>query len=100
MTSPNVVDILSLFRTVAPKAFFDELCGRLGIAFGSGIYNLAVVSWLMIRQRLEAHKSLSAVVQSLCQGCAAGVLSECKRALAGSISPQSWWILPGSAGSA
>jgi hypothetical protein len=98
MTSPNPLDVLSLFRTVVPKAFFLEICKRLEVRFGSGIYNMAVVVWLMILQRLQAQKTLLAVVQSLRQGQALQVLGSCKRVREGNISPQPWWFLPSARG--
>jgi hypothetical protein len=95
MTSPDVFDIAPLLETVAPKSFFVELCARLNLPFGSGIFNVAVVTWLMVLQRLQAHKTLVAALQALRQGQATAVLNNCKRVREKSISPQRWRFLSG-----
>ena len=89
MTSPNALDILTMFRDMAPDSFFRDLYQRLEIKFGSGIYTPPVVSWLMILQRLQAKKDLAAVVESLCEGQVAKLLNNCKRVREDRISPQS-----------
>ena len=93
MTSPEVVDLASLFETVAPKSYFVQLCAGLDVPFGSGIFNVAVVIWLMVLQRLQAHKTLVAVLQALRQGKATAVLGDCKRVREKNISPQPWGFL-------
>ena len=80
MPSPDISPILSLFQTLLPKPVFDEICQRRNTRFGAGIFNVPVFVWLMILQRLQAQKTLLAVVQSLCEGQAAGLLGDCKRA--------------------
>ena len=89
MTSPNVLDVLTMFRNMAPDTFFQDLYQRLELKFGSGIYSPPVVSWLLILQRLQAKKDLAAVVESLCEGHVASLLNNCKRVREDRISPQS-----------
>jgi hypothetical protein len=98
MTSPNVIDMLTLYRTVLPRAEFEEICRRRQVRFGAGIYNVSVVVWLMILQRLQVKKTLLEVVQWLCQREAASLLGEGKRAREGNISPPRRRFLPSAAG--
>jgi hypothetical protein len=98
MTSPPVPNILRLFLNAAPKSVFEEICERRKLRFGSGIYKMAVVIFLMILQRLQSHKTLSATVQGLCQGQADHLLGDCKRVREGRISPQCWRFLPSATG--
>lgn len=86
MTSPTSSHALLLFETIAPPAFFDDLCQRHKLHFRSGIYSLVVIVWLMIWQRLQARNTLAAAVQSLRQGQAGSLLSGCKRVRDGTIS--------------
>lgn len=97
MTSPTDVDVLPLFQTVLPISVLESICERNKAAFGSGIYNLATVLWLMIVQRVQMRKTLQAVVQALCQGQIAARFSTCKRVRQGRISPQRGRFLPSAA---
>ena len=93
MTSPDVFDVFAMFLTAAPRALFETICKNRKVPFGSGIYNVAVVSWLMILQRLQAQQTLQTTVQWLCHARASAVLGECKRVREGRISPQPGWFL-------
>src|SRR6185436_9227578 len=68
MTSPQAVD-LDLFervlQTTVSVDFLDQLCRKHRVRVRAGIYSLAVVIWLMIYQRLNSKRTLSAAVQFL-----------------------------------
>jgi hypothetical protein len=100
MTLPQVPNILHLFLNAAPKSVFEAICERRKLRFGSGIYNMAVVTWLMILQRLQPHQTLNAAVLGLCQGQADHLLGDCKRVREGRISPPCGRFLPSPTGTA
>ena len=79
MTSPDVPQILRLFQKAAPASFFQQLCAENEYDFRQGVYNVAVVVWLMIWQRLQGNRSLAAAVQCLIQGGAGDLVGDCKR---------------------
>jgi putative transposase len=79
MTSPDSLQLFRLFQKIAPAWFFRELRQKHGSGFHDGIYSAAVVVWLMIWQRLQGTRSLSAAVQYLLQGGAKDLVSDCKR---------------------
>jgi len=68
MTSPTSLD-LTLFerilRTVASTTAINQLCQEQGYKARGGIYNAAVLIWLMIYQRLNGKGTLSSAVQFL-----------------------------------
>src|SRR5437667_8389279 len=78
MTSESP-QLFRLFQKVAPAWFLRELCQKHGCNFRDGIYNVGVVVWLMIWQRLKEDRGLSAAVQYLLQGGAKDLMSDCKR---------------------
>ena len=68
MTSPNSIDFDTferVLRTIVSVDFLDQLCRRHKVKARPGIYSLAVVIWLMIYQRLNSKRTLSATVQFL-----------------------------------
>lgn len=79
MTSPDVPQVLRLFQKAAPASFFQQLCAENEYDFRQGVYNIAVVVWLMIWQRLQGNRSLAAAVQYLIQGGAGDLVGDCKR---------------------
>jgi hypothetical protein len=79
MASPDLPQLLRLFQRVAPASFFQQLCEENGYDFRQGVYNVAVVVWLMIWQRLQGNRSLAAAVQCLIQGGAGELVGDCKR---------------------
>jgi putative transposase len=79
MTSPDVPQVLRLFQKAAPASFFQQLCAENEYDFRQGVYNIAVVVWLMIWQRLQGNRSLAAAVQCLIQGGAGDLVGDCKR---------------------
>ncbi len=79
MTAPETLQLLRLFEKAAPVSFIEQVCREQGYYFRRGIYNVRVVVWLMIWQRLQGGKSLTAAVQSLLQGQGRGLLERCQR---------------------
>jgi hypothetical protein len=79
MNSPDSLQLMRLFQKAAPAWFFRELSQKHGCRFRDGIYSAPVVVWLMIWQRLQGTRSLSAAVQYLLQGGAKDLVSACKR---------------------
>ncbi len=70
MTSPNSVDPIlfeRVLQTVVSASAIDELCQQHNLKVRRGIYSLVVVIWLMIYQRLNGKRTLSAAVQFLAQ---------------------------------
>jgi hypothetical protein len=68
MTTPNSIDLDTferVLRTTVSVDFLDQLCRRHRVKVRPGIYSLAVVIWLMIYQRLNSKRTLSAAVQFL-----------------------------------
>ena len=68
MTSPNSVDPVlfeQMLQMAASESAIGELCRAHGWKVRRGIYSLTVVIWLMIYQRLNCKRTLSAAVQFL-----------------------------------
>lgn len=68
MTSPTVsatAQIEFLFRRISTAAFYEELLQEFGISSGGGIYDLPLVIWMMIMQRLSQKGTAAAVVQEM-----------------------------------
>lgn len=68
MTSPDSIDLDTFERvlqTTVSVGFIDQLCRKHRVKARPGIYTLAVVIWLMIFQRLNSKRTLSAAVQFL-----------------------------------
>ena len=79
MNIPDPVQLLRLFQKVAPTGFFRELCQQHGHHFREAIYSPSVVVWLMMWQRLQGGRNLSAAVQELHWGAARALMSEDKQ---------------------
>jgi hypothetical protein len=68
MTSPTSFDVVMferLLQTAVSASSIDELCRKHDLKIRRGIYNLAVVVWLMIYQRLNSKRTLSSAVHFL-----------------------------------
>lgn len=88
MASPNLANILDLYRralSVGAVAYFQK---QAGMPVRRGIYSAQVVLWLMIMQRLHAVGTLAAAVQLLIQGMAQPLLQNCRRVRWRRISPR------------
>jgi hypothetical protein len=68
MTSPTSLDMTlfeRILRTVASATAINQLCQQHAYKVRGGIYNVAVLVWLMIYQRLNGKGTLSSAVQFL-----------------------------------
>jgi hypothetical protein len=77
---PKTSVLFGLFERALPAQFFDQLEQRLGLQ-ARGIYTLAVVTWLMMWQRLDGRGTLAAAVQQVVQGSLGGLLPPEKRVI-------------------
>ena len=68
MISPDSIDFDTfdrVLRSTVSVDFLDQLCRKHKVKVRPGIYSLAIVIWLMIFQRLNSKRTLSAAVQFL-----------------------------------
>src|SRR6516162_1614697 len=68
MTSPIAIDVdvfERILQSTVSVSFIEQICRRRRIKIRRGIYGLAVVVWLMIYQRLNSKRTLSAAVHFL-----------------------------------
>jgi hypothetical protein len=79
MTSPDTFQLFRLFQKAAPAWFFREQCQKHGYGLRQGIYSASVVVWLMIWQRLQGNRSLTAAVQYLLQCDVKDLHNDCQR---------------------
>jgi putative transposase len=79
VTSPDVDNVFQLYRTVLTTGVLEYFQKQAGLQVRRGIYNAAVVLWLMILQRLQGVGTLAATVQWLIQGAADPLLQDCRR---------------------
>src|SRR5437879_5401259 len=79
MTSPNVTNLLHLYRTALSDGVLEYFQKQAHLRIRSGIYSASVVLWLMILQRLHSVGTLAAAVQLLIQGAADPLLQNCRR---------------------
>jgi putative transposase len=66
--SPDVADVLSWFRKIAPDSYFDTLAKEHCPRTRKRVYWLTTVVWLMIYQRVYGDGSLGLAVYALLQG--------------------------------
>ncbi|MGH9571247.1 MAG: hypothetical protein ACRD4F_16495, partial [Candidatus Angelobacter sp.] len=69
-----------------PEAFFEQLTRELELRIRQRIFNLPLVTWLMISQRLDAKATLSTAVQQVVQQQPQALLSGHKRIREGTVS--------------
>jgi len=79
MTSPVNPDLLTQFMTLTSLEWFAERQPARGLGSRRGVYSWAVVTWLMIVQRLHPKGTLQAALEHLFTAWPAGLLSSCKR---------------------
>jgi hypothetical protein len=79
MTSSDSFQLFRLFQKAAPAWFFCQLCQKHGYGLRQGIYSASVVVWLMMWQRLQGNRSLTAAVQYLLQCDAKDLHNDCQR---------------------
>jgi hypothetical protein len=79
MTSPEWSSLLDLYQQTVCMGVVQHLEKQTGARRKRGVYNAAVVLWLMMLQRLEGRGTLASAVQMLLEGAAAPLLSPCRR---------------------
>jgi len=79
MTSPVILDVAAYFTTLAPPEWFAERLPEHGPGSRRGIYSWAVVTWLMIVQRLHPKSTLQAALEHLFVCWPTRLLIPCKR---------------------
>src|SRR5882757_6518673 len=72
-------DVMGLYRRTV-VGVIELLQKQMKLKVRRSIFTAQVVIWLMIRQRLQAHGTLSSSVEALVSGAADGLLSGCARA--------------------
>jgi hypothetical protein len=86
MAGNNLSGVLDLYGEAVPEQFFDQLERDLGRPVRQRVFNLALVTWLMISQRLDPKATLSTAVQQVAQRQPQALLSKHKRILEGTVS--------------
>ena len=90
MTSPGYVDpaqLWLLYQRAVPEMFRSASEKTQPVPARRGIYSMAIVTWLMIYQRLNSKRTLSAAVQWLARNFEAFLpYNDCKRLREGSVS--------------
>jgi hypothetical protein len=79
MTSPEWSSLLDLYQQTICRGVVQHLEKQTGARRKRGVYNAAVVLWLMMLQRLEGRGTLASAVQMLLEGAAEPLLSPCRR---------------------
>jgi hypothetical protein len=79
MACPDAFQLFRLFQKAVPSWFFRELCQKHGYGLRQGIYSTCVVVWLMMWQRLQGNRSLTAAVQYLLQCDVKDLQTDCQR---------------------
>jgi hypothetical protein len=82
----NLSGVLDLYGEAVPEQFFDQLERDLGRPVRQRVFTLALVTWLMISQRLDPKATLSTAVQQVAQRQPQALLSKHKRILEGTVS--------------
>ncbi|MGH9692771.1 MAG: IS4 family transposase [Bryobacteraceae bacterium] len=77
MTSPEVLEVFTVYQRLAP--FTESLQRQSRRRWRRGIYSVPVVLWLMMLQRLQPKGTLSQTVQWLRENGAESWLAPCKR---------------------
>jgi hypothetical protein len=71
--------IIDLYRQAAPEEFFQQLEKELKLPARKRIFQLPLVVWMMIMQRLDGKATLSTAVQQVVEQRPQSLLSEHKR---------------------
>jgi len=79
MTDGTLSGVLDLYDQAAPEAFFAQLQKELDLPARRRVFNLPLVVWLMISQRLAPKSTLSTAVQQVAQLRPRRLLSDHKR---------------------
>lgn len=86
MARDDLSGILDLYGEAVPEQFFGQLERDLGRPVRQRVFTLALVTWLMISQRLDRKATLSTAVQQVAQRQPQALLSKHKRILEGTVS--------------
>jgi hypothetical protein len=86
MADGDLSGILDLYGEAVPGPFFEHLERDLGRPVRQRVFTLALVTWLMISQRLDPKATLSTAVQQVAQRQPQALLSKHKRILEGTVS--------------
>src|SRR5437879_875659 len=78
-TMPVAAGVLDLYEQAVPWTFFEQLRKDLDLSDRRRIFNLPLVIWLMISQRLDPKSTLSTAVQQVVQQRPQTLLSDHKR---------------------
>jgi hypothetical protein len=78
--------ILDLYDKAVPRQFFEQMERDLKLPSRRRVFNLALVVWLMIAQRLDAKATLSTAVQQVVQQRPRILLTDHKRNREGTVS--------------
>ena len=78
--------VMDLYGKAVPEEFFQTLENDLGLPARQRIFNLPLVAWLMISQRLDPKATLSTAVQQVVQQRPQVLLSDHKRIREGTVS--------------
>ena len=76
---------MDLYGEAVPEEFYRQLEKELNLPARRRIFDLPLVVWLMISQRLNAKATLSTAVQQVAQKQVPGLLSEHKRIREGTV---------------
>jgi len=86
MLSGDLSGVMDLYGIAVPEEFFQALENDLGLPARQRIFNLPLVVWLMISQRLDPKATLSTAVQQVVQQRPQALLSAHKRIREGTVS--------------
>jgi len=86
MADSDLSGVLELYAEAVPKQFFEQLARELGLPVRQQVFDLPLVTWLMISQRLDRKATLSTAVQQVVQRQPQALLSKHKRILEGTVS--------------
>lgn len=86
MAGGDLSGVLDLYGEAVPEHFFEQLERDLGLPVRQRVFTLALVTWLMISQRLHPKATLSTAVQQVVQQQPQALLSKHKRILEGTVS--------------
>jgi hypothetical protein len=78
--------VLDLYGAAVPHEFFEQLERELELSARRRVFNLPLVVWLMIAQRLDAKATMSTAVQQVVQQRPQVLLSDHKRNREGTVS--------------
>jgi hypothetical protein len=85
MSTDILSGILDLYSDAVPSEFFDQLERDLNLPSRRRVFDLPLLVWLMISQRLDPKATLSTAVQQVVQRLPQALLSDHKRLREGTV---------------